>query len=303
MQVNTLSQTTKPPKLHLVRCNAQNIEVKSCPIIGDPVKIFKNCLWKSVFCLLDFNIYIRFKALWVLAITLQAGNLSETAARTSGSSQTTSSRESAWLFFSEISALEKSKHGRRWLGGGQELDWESSEGGENWKERESSESRDQNSEHAWPGWFLVLFPGFSDFNVHDRQGKWRSGKRSGVGDPKPRLVNACKCIFTWAYSIVYLLTFLLIFGGSYSVLGGLRNYFLRLKEIYTGCYLLWATVSVSVGKLSGSRLPEDKEKVRERRSTEGGRNAMEHVVSVMPRARAENSLWLSPPNPGSCLMA
>lgn len=60
---------------------------------------------------------------------------------------------------------------------------------------------------------------------------------------------------------------------------------------------------MSVGKLNGSRLSEDKEKVRERRSLKGGRNVMEHVVSVMPRAQAENSLWLSPPNPGSCLMA
>lgn len=60
---------------------------------------------------------------------------------------------------------------------------------------------------------------------------------------------------------------------------------------------------MSVGKLSGSRLLEDKEKVRERRSIERGRDAMEHVVSVMPRAHAENSLWSSPPNPGSCLMA
>lgn len=60
---------------------------------------------------------------------------------------------------------------------------------------------------------------------------------------------------------------------------------------------------MSVGKLTGSRLSEDKEKVRERRSIEGGRNATEHVVSVMPGAHAENSLRLSPPNPGSCLMA
>lgn len=60
---------------------------------------------------------------------------------------------------------------------------------------------------------------------------------------------------------------------------------------------------MSVGKLNGFRLLEYKEKVRERRSLKGGRNAMEHIVSVIPRAHAENSLWLSPPTPGSCLMA
>lgn len=47
---------------------------------------------------------------------------------------------------------------------------------------------------------------------------------------------------------------------------------------------------MSVGKLNGFRLLEDKEKVRERRSLKGGRNAMEHIVSVIPRAHAENSL-------------